>query len=116
MAAIVGEELLGAEAAGGEALGAEAGGFQYSGGGLGGASYDGIGFEGYGGGGYQSAYRGGYGLPSHPVYGDLTAPEFRYPIERPGSSEPPSSSAFKSDKKTSRFPIWSIIQRRLCGR
>ena len=89
MTAVVAEELLGAEAGvagaeGGEALGAQEGGFQYSGGGLGGARYEGIGFERFG---------------NAPGY----TPEFRYPVERPGTDEPPSSSAFKSDKKPQGF-------------
>ena len=89
MAAIVGEELLGAEAG---AAGAKAGGFQYSGGGIGGANYGGIGFEQFGNAeGYASTYRGGTGLPSHPVYGDLTA------------EKEASSSAFKQDTKPKGF-------------
>ena len=42
MAAILGEELLGAEAAGAGAEGAVGGQFQYSGGGIGGAYYGGL--------------------------------------------------------------------------
>ena len=94
MAAIIGEELLGAEAG---VAGAEAGGFQYSGGGIGGANYGGIGFEGFGNAeGYASTYRGGTGLPSHPVYGDLTA------------EKEATSSAFKQDKKPKGFNFGKV--------
>ena len=94
MAALLGEELLGAEAAGGEALGAEAGEFQYSGGGIGGANYGGIDGEGIG---FE-----GFGTPEGYVS------DYRPPVTRPGSEEPASSSAFRSDKKPQGFNFGPI--------
>ena len=89
MAAVVGEELLAAEATAGAEAGASeaaAGGrFQYSGGGIGGANYGGIGFEGFGvNPETTTAYRG-VGLPEHPELGDTNGIG--------------NSSAFKSDTK-----------------
>ena len=69
MAAVIGEELLAAEAtADAEAGAAEAGQFQYSGGGIGGANYgaDAIGFEGFGVNPEVTSQYRGVGLPEHP--------------------------------------------------
>ena len=99
MAAIVGEELLAAEAtAGAEAASAEsatAGGYQYSGGGLGGANYgaDAIGFEGFGVNPEVTSQYRGVGLPEHPSIGDTNGIG--------------GSSAFRTDTKPKGLFNWN---------
>ena len=94
MAAIVGEELLAAEATAGAAE-SSVGQFQYSGGGIGGANYgaDAIGFEGFGVNPEVTSQYRGVGLPEHPSIGDTNGIG--------------GSSAFRTDTKPKGLFNWN---------